>query len=89
MNAEIRVEKGETLSFVVECVDGSTDSDSYSWVPRLERVDPVTGQAVLLTKADSDFCGPAGWPLNREKPQTPLSQLAQVLLMSNEFQFVD
>ena len=49
----------------------------------------MTGQAVLLTKADTDFCGPAGWPLNREKPQTPLAQLAQVLLMSNEFQFVD
>ena len=89
MNAELRVQKGEVLSFVVECVDGSTDSDSYSWVPRLERVDPSTGQAVLLTKADSDFCGPAGWPLNREKPQSPLAQLAQVLLMSNEFQFVD
>ena len=89
LNAELEVQEGEVVSFVVECVDGSTDSDSYSWVPRLERVDPVTGQAVLLTKADTDFCGPAGWPLNREKPQTPLAQLAQVLLMSNEFQFVD
>ena len=89
IQVDVQVKEGEVLQFVVECVDRSTDSDSYSWVPRLERVDPVTGQTVLLTKADSDFCGPTGWPLNREKPQSPLAQLAQVLLMSNEFQFVD
>jgi hypothetical protein len=27
--------------------------------------------------------------LNRTKPQSPLAQLAQVLMMSNEFQFYD
>ncbi|HCN77967.1 MAG TPA: hypothetical protein DIT13_12340 [Verrucomicrobiales bacterium] len=86
---ETTVQEGEVLSFVVEAENGDTNSDSYSWAPRIERLDPVTGQAVLLTKSDTDFCGPAGWPLNREKPQSALAQLAQVLLMSNEFQFVD
>ena len=47
------------------------------------------GSVTLITKSDTDFCGPDAWPLNRTKPQSPLSHLAQVLMMSNEFQFVD
>ena len=51
--------------------------------PRLET------KAALLTDARRDFCGPDHWPVNRARPQGVLAQLAQVLLMSNEFQFVD
>jgi hypothetical protein len=43
----------------------------------------------LLTEASRDFCGADGWPLSRTKPLAPLEQLAQVLMMSNEFQFID
>ena len=87
ITAEIEVQQGETLSFIVDS-EGDTNSDGYNWIPKIERVVP-DAPATLITKADSDFCGPDGWPLNRTKPQSPLSQLAQVLMMSNEFQFLD
>jgi len=87
LKADIEVQQGEVISFVVDSED-STDSDSYTWIPKIERI-AEDGSATLITKSDTDFCGPDAWPLNRTKPQSPLSQLAQVLMMSNEFQFVD
>jgi hypothetical protein len=69
--------------------EGSTDSDGFNWTPKIERVDPASGAVTLITKQDSDFCGKDGLPIKRVKPQPVLSQLAQVLLMSNEFQFLD
>ncbi|GEP44048.1 DUF1553 domain-containing protein [Brevifollis gellanilyticus] len=86
-NAEVEVVSGETISFVADS-EGSTDSDGYTWTPKIERI-AADGTVTTVTKADTDFCGPDGWPMNRTKPQSPLSQLAQVLMMSNEFQFVD
>ena len=88
LRAEIEVRQGEVLSFIVDSENGDTNSDGYSWVPKIERLG-AEGLVTPITKADTDFCGPDGWPLNRTKPQPPLSQLAQVLMMSNEFQFVD
>ncbi|HYF34141.1 MAG TPA: DUF1553 domain-containing protein, partial [Prosthecobacter sp.] len=88
MGAELEVLQDETLSFVVDAENGSTDSDSFNWAPKIERVNEK-GEATPITKQDSDFCGPDGWPLKRTKPQAPLAQLAQVLMMANEFQFVD
>jgi hypothetical protein len=88
MSAELEVLQDETLSFVVDCEKGSTDSDSFTWAPKIERINEK-GELTLITKQDTDFCGPDGWPLKRTKPQSPLAQLAQVLMMSNEFQFVD
>jgi hypothetical protein len=87
VKAEVEVQEGETLSFVVDC-EGSTDSDGYSWSPKIERIN-ADGSLAMITKSDTDFCGPDGWPLNRTKPQSPLAQLAQVLMISNEFQFLD
>jgi hypothetical protein len=87
IQAEIDIEKGETISFIVDS-ENSTDSDGYTWIPKIERVG-AEGSLSLITKSDTDFCGPDAWPLSRTKPQSPLSQLAHVLMMSNEFQFVD
>jgi hypothetical protein len=83
----ITVKKGDVLTFAVTC-EGDTNSDGFSWVPVIERL-KADGKPELLTDAKRDFCGADHWPLNRTKPQSPLSQLVQVLLMSNEFQFVD
>ncbi|TDU81433.1 cytochrome c [Prosthecobacter fusiformis] len=88
LNAEIEVTQDEVLSFVVESENGSTDSDSFSWAPKIERKD-ASGVLALVTNAETDFCGPDLWPVKRPKPQSALAQLAQVLMMSNEFQFVD
>jgi hypothetical protein len=89
MNAELEVTRNEVLSFVVDSENGDTNSDSYSWAPKIERIETTAGTVSPVTRADTDFCGPDAWPVNRDKPQSPLAQLAQVLMMSNEFQFVD
>lgn len=88
LSADIEVTQDEVLSFVVDSENKNTNSDSYTWAPRIELI-REDGGLTPLTRADLDFCGPSGWPANRVKPQTPLAQIAQVLMMSNEFQFVD
>ena len=88
LTADLEVEQDEVLSFVVESENHDTNSDSYNWAPKIERI-ASDGSVAPITRADTDFCGPSQWPINRPKPQTPLAQLAQVLMMSNEFQFVD
>ncbi|HSI64726.1 MAG TPA: hypothetical protein VLE43_16475, partial [Candidatus Saccharimonadia bacterium] len=75
--------------FIVDAENGDTNSDSFDWRPAIYGLDAATGKAVLLTKSDDDFNDASHWPPKRPRPQNPLSQLVQVLLMSNEFQFVD
>ncbi len=86
-STKVSVKKGDVLTFAVTC-NGNSSSDSSHWSPIIERIKP-DGKMELLTDAKRDFCGADHWPMNRTKPQTPLSQLVQVLLMSNEFQFVE
>ena len=78
------VKKGDVISFIVHN-EKSTDSDSFEWQPVITRAD----SGDLLTHAKNDFCNANRWPFGRPQPQQPLSQLAQVLLMSNEFMFMD
>ncbi len=78
------VKRGDTLCFIVHN-EGGTDSDSFDWQPTISRAD--TGE--VLTHSKTDFCDASRWPIGRAKPQSSLSQLAQVLLMSNEFMFED
>ena len=87
LNAQVSVKKGDVLRFGLSS-DGETDSDSYSWRVKIESRN-ADGSTSLLTDSRTDFCGPNAWPLNRLKAQSPLSQLAQALIMSNEFMFVD
>jgi hypothetical protein len=86
--AEVTVQKGESIHFVVDSIDRNTDSDSYTWTPRVERL-LEDGNLALVSRSETDYCDGNGWPLNRAKPQAALAQLAQVLLMSNEFMFFD
>ena len=85
----VQIRKGEVIDFIVDAENGDTDSDGFGWRPGIHRVDPITDKATLLTQSDKDFSDASGWPPNRQRAQSPLSQLVQVLLMSNEFQFVD
>ena len=78
------VKRGDVLSFIVHN-EASTDSDSFEWQPRIIRSDTHE----LLTDAKADFCDSSRWPFGRAHPQSPLSQFAQVLLISNEFMFLD
>ncbi|GAA5510180.1 PSD1 and planctomycete cytochrome C domain-containing protein [Novipirellula caenicola] len=78
------IEKGETIDFVIN--RGQSDSfDSFLWQASIELV-TATGQA-YQTDSLEDFSGPGGHPTSR--PLDRLEQLAQVLMMSNEFAFVD
>jgi len=84
---KIEVKKGDVLDFAISS-ENSTDSDSFEWVPEIHLVQP-DGKTEMLTHARLDFCGKDAWPLNRQRTQSPLTQLAQALMMSNEFMFVD
>ena len=78
------VEPGEKIDFVVDCLKTS-DFDSFNWAPII-RTKQVAGSAtsvVQLWHSTNDFSGPAPARLN------PWEQLAQALLVSNEFVFVD
>ncbi len=71
----IQVEKGDTISFVV---DGRLDpeSDAFTWAPVIKYGDQTWS-------AKNDFTGPAPRPLD------VWARYAQVLLETNEFAFVD
>jgi hypothetical protein len=85
---KLEIRKGEIVDFAVDAENGDANSDGFEWRPGIHRL-AANGNAVLLTQSDNDFCDGSHWPPNRPRPQSALAQLAQVLLMSNEFQFVD
>ena len=71
----IKVEKGDTLSFVVDArLD--PENDGFTWAPIIK-----CGQQTWSAK--NDFVGPAPQPLN------VWARYAQVLLETNEFAFID
>jgi hypothetical protein len=74
-SAEVRA--GDAVDFVAECPERVAYS-RFSWAPILEMT-----AASRSWNAEADFAGPA------EAPLTPWEAYAQVLLMSNEFVFVD
>ena len=76
----LTVEAGETLDFVVD-IGNQLNSDQFLWSIELEETSP--SDAPTLWSSAADFPKPPNPEL------TPLQQLAQVLLCSNEFLFVD
>jgi len=79
MNAEaLVVQKGETVDFVVDIGEG-LNNDQFLWNITIREQD---GDRTVWN-SETDFAGPAA------KPLTPWEQLAQVMLCSNEFLFVD
>ncbi len=71
------VEPGETIDFVVD-IRNNLNSDQFLWAPTIRGSRPETSW-----EARRDFVGPPTPTLS------PIEQLAQVLLMTNEFLFVD
>ena len=78
---KLRIEKGQTVDFVTD-LKGNYSHDSFHWPVEVILKKP-DGTGRVSAVAEVDFSGPAPAPL------APWSQLAQVLLLSNEFQFVD
>lgn len=75
---EIVMESGDTLDFVVDIRD-ELNSDQFLWSPSIHRVDSDNA----VWSAERDFGGSTAIHLD------PWQQLAQVLLLSNEFTFLD
>lgn len=77
---DIAVKQGETIDFVISC-GGNNGFDSYDFTPRVEFA-PAGGEPKIWF-ARREFQEPRPEPLN------PLERYAQVLLLTNEFLFVD
>jgi hypothetical protein len=77
----IEVRQGDTIDLAVDC-RGNPNYDGFSWTVDLRRVPPVDDATNHWSSKD-DFRGPPADALD------PWTRLAQVLLMSNEFMFVD
>jgi hypothetical protein len=80
----LAVQPGETIDFVVDCLK-SQDNDSFGWAPviKTKQVAGAATGSVQVWHSVNDFSGPAPPRL------TAWEQLAQALLVSNEFVFVD
>jgi hypothetical protein len=75
------VEAGDTIDFITDCRAG-VEFDTFHWAVTL-RLTTSDGDPGPMWDSVSGFHGPIVPPLTRWQ------QLAQVLLMSNEFMFVD
>jgi hypothetical protein len=74
---QIAVKVGDTIDFIVDLGE-TLNSDQFLWVPVIQAGDGTWN-------AQEDFDGPKPAP----KFLTPWEQYAQVLLLANEFAFVD
>ena len=80
------IQVGDTIDLVVSCLDNN-EEDGFRWHPRLY----LSGEDATQFETQDwitrfDFQGP---PPESPEPLKPWEQYAQVLLMSNEFMFVD
>ena len=77
----IVVEKGDTLDFIVD-IRAELNNDQFLWSPEVAMLEG----SECAWKAAAEFAGPYTAPPD---PLTSWEKLAQVLLVSNEFLFVD
>ena len=79
----IPVQQGDTIDFVVSC-GANENSDSYQLTPKITWTPAEGGEAAQQEwYSRRTFQAPAPQPLD------PLARYAQVLMMTNEFLFVD
>ena len=81
------VKKGDTLDFVV-CGEADANADKFQWAPTITMLTaemPGMPGMPRIWDAKTDFMDVRKMP----KPIGPWEELAQVLLLSNEFMFVD
>jgi hypothetical protein len=74
----VEVKQGETIDFVADCRE-THDHDGFQWSPAIK----IAGMRGMEWNARSEFHGPDPPPL------APWEEYAQVLLLTNEFAFVD
>ncbi len=84
----VEVKQGDTLDFIVD-LRADLNSDQFLWAPVITVADSPSpaGTAPARTwDARAEFAGP---PPPWIPPLDPWQQLAQVLLLTNEFSFID
>jgi hypothetical protein len=82
----LEVKQGDTIDFVIDIL-GTLNNDMFTWAPTITSVDPApAGGAQVKWDAADEFGGPSPPPPD---PLGPWAMYAQVLLLSNEFVFVD
>jgi hypothetical protein len=85
------VKKGDTIDFVVDCQEDAT-GDTFKWAPLLMMIDAESKAAMVnagqtaIWDAKANFVDPAKFP---KATLGAWEKLVQVLLLSNEFVFVD
>jgi hypothetical protein len=79
------VKQGDTIDFVVD-YRANLNNDDFYWAPVIEALDKSQDGKSQSWDAKKEFAGNAPPP---PQPLTAWEQLAQVLLESNEFLFVD
>ena len=81
----VQLVAGEILDFAVDCRE-TTTSDSFRWplaIKLLDNAEKLPAKTQIVWDAQTDFKAPPPPKLQ------PLEQIAQALLMTNEFLFVD
>jgi hypothetical protein len=87
--ASLEAMRGDTIDFVVD-FNAGLNSDMFLWAPIITKAGARDSSADQSTaekwNANKEFAGPLP---PQTVPLTPWEQYAQVLLLSNEFVFVE
>lgn len=87
----IKLKKNQTIDFVVD-IAGHLGFDSFVWSPEIKVQAP---EFTAVSRNDPQLPLPQQWNYSQDFrkpapiPITPWQSLAQILLLSNEFQFID
>jgi len=83
----VDVKKGDTIDFIVECRTNH-GFDSFEWALEIEMIEPAAKGQLTLWNATADFSGQQ-IAAPKTAQLSPWERYAQVLMLSNEFVFVD
>ncbi|MCA9143121.1 MAG: DUF1553 domain-containing protein, partial [Planctomycetales bacterium] len=78
----LAVKRGDTLDFLADCRD-NPNHDSFQWRVTIRQSEGSEGTTTADWKSERDFQGP------HAKPLGAWERLAQTLLLTNEFLFLD
>jgi hypothetical protein len=78
----LAVVRGDTLDFLTDCRE-NPNHDSFQWRVTIRQIGDAEGAMTAEWKSQSGFHGPEAEPLG------PWQRLAQTLMLTNEFIFID
>jgi hypothetical protein len=78
----LAVKRGDTLDFLTDCRD-NPNHDSFQWRVTIRQAESDEGATTAEWKSERDFHGPHAEPLGAWQ------RLAQTLMLTNEFLFLD